>query len=619
MAALGIAGDHTCPVCLELFNEPKVLPCCHTFCLKYLEKTARSGQKKGEIVCPQCRKTHAIPAGGLTEFLTDFIASHEIEVASLTSSKSCKGVKTLICGECDEDKPLESYCNDCQNYLCHGCSSQIHKRGKAYRGHTVVSLENIGVTTFQPCHVRYCATHKGEALTLYCGTCTELICRDCALVAHRQHEFEFVSDARKQIDADMESLMSEVNEKLDLIKHNLEQIKKVEISATGHEEVLKADVNTFFDELVRSLEARRVLLLSQVESQCQKDMKQIWADKNFHEIFLSQISSVFGLADKARKCTSDVEMILTALQSIEQLTHLQNKDWDDLAFVNVVLSTPKFSQGEQVTMDAVGVLGSSSTSPSVIQLSRTPKWASLGSSMDFSVYVTIPVTQELIDERSGLPVDLLHTGRNLSVHVHYGNSGKELDNAHVSIVKAVKRTGSKTPRKKPCTTKSCTKLQRGFRDHGVYVMGAKAKQSAVVQDEYRVTIGLVCGGYHTVTFVARGADLKHTFTVTGYPSHGELVKKGPDWKPRQRYSMAPFTNLSITEDTDTMDDQSDQDSGSELPESDSEGSDNEIGTVVDDSDDDNVHVVSVREHSAVMKYKWGQDGLYEVELVDVYA
>ena len=91
----------TCSVCLELFSEPKILPCCHTFCLKCLEKTARYSSpskvprvstspvstdsdesvevsacetsSEGEITCPQCRKTHVIPEGGLTSFLTDFI------------------------------------------------------------------------------------------------------------------------------------------------------------------------------------------------------------------------------------------------------------------------------------------------------------------------------------------------------------------------------------------------------------------------------------------------------------------------------------------------------------------------------------------------------------------
>ena len=619
MAAERTAGDHTCSVCLELFSEPKVLPCCHTFCLKCLEKTVRSGQKKGEIACPQCRKTHAIPAGGLTEFLTDFIASHEIEVASLKSSESCKGVKAPICGECEEDKPLESYCNDCQNYLCHDCGSQLHKRVKAYRGHTVVLIDDIDVTTFQPCQVRYCATHKGQSLKLYCETCTMLICCDCAVINHRQHDYEFVNNARKKVDAEMESLMSDVNQKLDVFKHNLEQIKKVETAATGHLDVLKADVNKFFDELAQSIETRRTLLLSQAETQCQKDMKQIWADKEFHETFVSQISSVFCLARKARKCTSDVEMILTTLQSIEQLTHLKNRDWDDLAFRKVVSSTPKYTQGVKVAVDSVGGIDSSTNSSVVVKLLRTPKETSLGTSAQYIVHVTSPLTHKLVDGRSGTPVDLQgDTLQDLRVIVLYGNSGKELDNARISIVKSQEVHDLET------NVLAIPALN--FGQYGAHLTYGCPMENTVTRplttERYDVTIQLVCGGGHTVMFSAGATDLKHSFNVVGFPSHGARVKKGPDWKPRPIFSASPSPSPNSSTIEDSEFDQCDGEPGSQSQETDYESSDGEIGTVINNRQNNMWHffsrdVVNVKEDSGVSEYIWGQKGVYEIELVNV--
>ena len=629
MAAEGTAGDYTCSVCLELFSEPKVLPCCHTFCLKCLEKTARSGQKKGEIACPQCRKSHVIPGGGLTGFLTDFIASHEIEVAAL---KSSTGVKALICGECEGTGPLESYCNDCQNYLCHDCGSQLHKRLKAYRGHTVVLIDDVDVATAHPCQVQYCATHKDEAVKLYCKTCTKLICCNCAIDDHRYHCYKYVSDARQEVDAEMESLMSNVSQKLDVFKHNFEEIKNIEVTATGHSDVLKADVNNFFDELVQSIEGRRTLLLSQVETQCQKDMKQIWADKDFHERYISQISSVFALVHKARKCTGDVEMILTSIQSIQQLTQLQKWNWDFLAFINTVSSTPKFIPGEKVVADALGGVDSSSNSSVAIKFSYLPRQASLGTSLQFNVHVTSPCTQELVNGRSGTPVDLqgdFRIPRNLRVIVYYGKSGKELDEAHVSIVKVQHVYIRKKKKNRLVAIPQ--------ESSGLYIAYARPSESTVtstvtslVEDNYNVTIKLVCGGEHTVTFTAGGSKIKHTLTVVGFPRHGVRVKKGPDWKLQQRYSMSPCVELSTNEDT--VNDQGDKDPGSVLPESEkfNDGSDNE--TVFYDAQDewwygtgfglgncegDSGDMVSVREQSGVYKYKWGQDGLYEVELVNV--
>ena len=378
--------------------------------------------------------------------------------------------------------------------------------------------------------------------------------------------------------------------------NNLQQIAKVETAATGHSEVLKADVNTFFDKLVRSIEGRRKLLLTQVEAKCQKDMKQIWADKEFHKAFISQISSVFGLADKACKCTSDVDMILTALQSIDQLTQLKSKDWDSRAFVNVVLSTPKFTEGEKVALDAVGAVGYSSTSSTIMKLSTAPTEASLGGSIQFCIHIPRLPTQQLIDNRSGTPVDLqLGAPKDLNVTVCYGNAGKKLDNVHISLAK---RPNSKpymqtevVPYVKP---EVVPRQGRGRRSQTTFSKKKAGTSPLIVEDSYDVTIRVVCGGEHNVTFSAGGFEVKHTFSVVGHPSDGMRVKKGPDWKPP--HSPMPTSSRSLGND--------------------------EIGTVYDQSYYSgynrgyNMDVVRVEDHlGTITEYKWGQDGMYEVELL----
>ena len=47
--------DLMCSVCLEEFEEPKVLPCCHTFCKGCLERVLEKSGQKTNLVCPQCR------------------------------------------------------------------------------------------------------------------------------------------------------------------------------------------------------------------------------------------------------------------------------------------------------------------------------------------------------------------------------------------------------------------------------------------------------------------------------------------------------------------------------------------------------------------------------------
>ena len=490
-----------------------------------------------------------IPKGGLTEFLTDFIVSHEVEVKQLKSPPAtlqgaAKGnYKVLTCGECDKGS-TESYCCDCQHYLCHDCL-QVHEKFKSFRGHKAIPIQDLDAGTLQSSQTQYCSKHKGEILKLFCNTCQKLLCRDCVLVDHRQHEYVFVEDARKRIEGKVTALYSAVSAKLNLYQDNLTEIKKVEISATGYSEVLKANINGYFDKLVQSIEARRSQLLKEAELECQKDLKQIWADKTFHQTTISQISSVFNLIQKARKCTSDVEMLLTSLQGIQQLKQLSTTLWDDDAFFRVVSSPTTFTHGKKLVCAKVGELERASDEGKDLEVLDLPQNPKLGSIIQF--VVKGKAIRGLVDERSGMLVNLpVFRVNQLKVVVKYGKSQKELAAKHV-------RT---------------TKTRGG---------------------QYTVAIRLVCGGKHTLTFRVGSKEFKNftSFSVEGKPKCGDAVRQGPDLQLDLTYC------------------------------------DPELGTV----DDTNPFAFGHPHHRGyvghnkstvfvnLQSYKWGHNGIYEVELM----
>ena len=472
--------DRTCSVCLEQFSEPKILPCCHTFCLKCLEKIV---SEKAEITCPQCRKTHAVPAGGLQGFLTDFIVSHEVEVSGVKASSGPLAKKALVCGECEGEGPVESYCRDCQAYLCSECSNQAHKKFKSYRGHKVIPVQDLDAASLQSNKVHYCSTHKNEVMRLYCETCNKLACRDCTLVEHRQHSYKFVQDARKQINSQLMSLVKDGKQRLATFKANLGEIQRVETTAANYPEVLKSDINAFFDGVIQSIEKSRQHLLTQAETECQKDLKQFWADKDFHQATIHQINAAIGLASKACKCTSDVEMILTALQSIKQLSQLKEMKWDASAFTFVVGSPAKFRGG---TKPKAGKLGYVERTSSDVIVNDLPTTAALGTTVIFNFAPT------LLDQRSQQKISLQVREVNLpetKVLVKYGHSQKLLNTVSVS-------------------------------------------QSSKSNSGYVVTMRVVCGGKHTIEIEVQGKPVKgspFSLNVTGHPQEGARVRPGPDW------------------------------------------------------------------------------------------
>ena len=471
----------------------------------------------------------------MCEFLTDFIAIYELEVARVSSFTQSD--QSEVCGECEQPGPVTQFCSDCQNYLCDDCGSQQHKRLKIYRNHEVVSISEVDAATLQSSQSHYCCIHKEEVLKIYCETCEKLVCCDCTLVDHREHRYKFVQDARKLVEAEMASLKSDVEKKCCELNLDLCEIKKVETAVTGYPQVVLADINLFFDNLIQAIEARRKTLVEEVEPVFNKDLKQVWADKEFHETTIAHISGVFGLVEKAMRCTSDSEMILTALQSIRQLRMIKEREWDARAFVKMVASVPSFKK-EDVAVDLWGELISDTSVSKELQVAGFEKKGYLYS--PFEVTVTCSRIKSLVDKRSGETLKLQRGTLfpQLEVIVLYGRSKKKLKSRFVTMY-----------------TIATTKVYVGDRKKGV----KGVPKSSSFPKTYKVSITLVCGGEHTAIVRYGNTEMTYTITVKGELRNGGRVKRGPDWGPGAEKRFPDFDSNDDIIGSVQMDSEEDED------------------------------------------------------------
>ena len=90
-----------CPVCMDIFRDPRILPCAHTICKGCLESLIRDSS----IECPVCRANHAIPPNKVEGFLRNLVAS---------------GMIDSLCAECRSKEP-EVDCSHCSKRLCVDC------------------------------------------------------------------------------------------------------------------------------------------------------------------------------------------------------------------------------------------------------------------------------------------------------------------------------------------------------------------------------------------------------------------------------------------------------------------------------------------------------------------
>ncbi|XP_065902357.1 E3 ubiquitin-protein ligase TRIM71-like [Dysidea avara] len=201
-----VKEELTCAICQDLLNDPKILPCLHSFCAgclkEWLGRLPYLDSSKRELECPLCRGKVALSTPRAVEELpSNFSAVRLVEIVRLQQQVSSKKV-TPICQSCDEGEPAVSYCNECATFLCEFCET-AHRRLRSTSGHKVCSMDELkkGSATDIPSilpekveKVEMCLVHPTKPLELYCRCEDVLICRDCIIKKHKGHGYDVISD-----------------------------------------------------------------------------------------------------------------------------------------------------------------------------------------------------------------------------------------------------------------------------------------------------------------------------------------------------------------------------------------------------------------------------------------
>ncbi|EDO36436.1 predicted protein, partial [Nematostella vectensis] len=115
----------TCRQCSNVFKNPRITPCLHSFCAECLNEIARSRPYQAYIACPTCKYEIRKPEGGLFNTLPpNFFLNrlHDIYVAKRRSYSDSN------CGNCHRKVLLNSFCFACDTFMCEEClTAHNHK------------------------------------------------------------------------------------------------------------------------------------------------------------------------------------------------------------------------------------------------------------------------------------------------------------------------------------------------------------------------------------------------------------------------------------------------------------------------------------------------------------
>ena len=119
-----------CPVCLDLYTNPKILPCHHSLCQECLEGLPQEREARGDtyyLSCPTCRQRSEVPREGVGAFPVAFTLNNLKEITQSLKNK-VSDPQQVTCN--DHGKPLDMFCETCETVICHYCAIRTHKDHK---------------------------------------------------------------------------------------------------------------------------------------------------------------------------------------------------------------------------------------------------------------------------------------------------------------------------------------------------------------------------------------------------------------------------------------------------------------------------------------------------------
>uniref|UniRef100_A0A7M4FPY7 RING-type E3 ubiquitin transferase n=1 Tax=Crocodylus porosus TaxID=8502 RepID=A0A7M4FPY7_CROPO len=211
----------------------------------------------GVIRCPICGQECAE-----RHIIDNFFVKDTTEVPSSTVEKS-----NQVCTSCEDNAEANGFCVECVEWLCKTCI-RAHQRVKFTKDHTVrqkeeVSPEAVGVTSQRPV---FCPSHKKEQLKLYCETCDKLTCRDCQLLEHKEHRYQFIEEAFQNQKVIIETLITKLMEKTKYIKFTGKQIQNRILEVNQNQKQVEQDIKVAIFTLMVEINKKGKALLHQLES-----------------------------------------------------------------------------------------------------------------------------------------------------------------------------------------------------------------------------------------------------------------------------------------------------------------------------------------------------------------
>ena len=353
-------GRLECPICLEEFTDPRMLPCLHTMCRHCIESLVSAlGQK---VRCPTCRNECQVPTEGVCGFPKNFFLNDMKELLQELNKLRTGGAGRTEHRECDNAKhdnkahgTVTVFCPDCAEFYCETCAT-YHKTFVATRDHVLRPAADVEGSTALAVKAQErnlkCGEHPDKLLNFYCDTCNVLICTTCFLLTHKQHKCRDLKVVGEEYQKKLEELIYVAEVHVSTVRRQLEELKAYPHSIQRDTNKARQEVKQAANEIRDLATKREQYLLQEIQDVEQKALTEVTSAQEDAELKIATTESLLSYMQTLRDSGNATDQVVYTPDIEKQLRQQQaaplgtvkwaasfKKETNSVAALNTMLGT----------------------------------------------------------------------------------------------------------------------------------------------------------------------------------------------------------------------------------------------------------------------------------------
>lgn len=229
----------------------------------------------------------------------------------------------LMCSKCKKCEAVR-FCRTCE-FVCQRCE-EIHQEWDDYSTHQIIDLDTVtgDVTALVPPLKKtlFCTKHPKREADLYCDDCDELICRDCIVRVHRNHQYDLIPESFAKHEREIITSAKPVEDQIAMLTRAVQSADAECAAVEKQEKDVVNRIHNAFGQLRQALEAREAELVGQVQQIGQQKMKNLKAQRNELQQQIAKRESCQDLVEGGRRTKTHGEILKMKSCLVKQLNEL---------------------------------------------------------------------------------------------------------------------------------------------------------------------------------------------------------------------------------------------------------------------------------------------------------